>query len=139
MRAISASTSRRFSSSLLMSIRQPTILAARRTFWPFLPMARLSCLSSTTTSMMRCSSSTIETRLTLAGESAFTTNVAGSSLHSTMSIFSPRSSRMIDCTRVPFMPTQAPTGSTSRSRETTATLARSPASRTAPLIWTVPS
>ena len=34
-----------------------------------------------------------------------------------MSIFSPRSSRMIDCTRVPFMPTQAPTGSTSRSRE----------------------
>jgi hypothetical protein len=33
-----------------------------------------------------------------------------------MSIFSPRSSRMIDCTRMPFMPTQAPTLSTSRSR-----------------------
>ena len=28
---------------------------------------------------------------------------------------------MIDCTRVPFIPTQAPTGSTSRSREKTAT------------------
>ena len=41
---------------------------------------------------------------------------------------------MIDCTRVPFMPTHAPTGSTSRSRENTATLARSPASRTAPRI-----
>ena len=33
-----------------------------------------------------------------------------------MSIFSPRSSRMMDCTRMPFMPTQAPTLSTSRSR-----------------------
>jgi ribonucleoside-diphosphate reductase alpha chain len=34
---------------------------------------------------------------------------------------------------------QAPTGSTSRSREYTATLARSPASRTAPRMTTVPS
>jgi hypothetical protein len=79
------------------------------------------------------------TRLTLAGESALITKVVASSFHSTMSIFSPRSSRMMDCTRVPFMPTQAPTGSTSFSRETTATLARSPASRTQPRIWTVPS
>ena len=46
---------------------------------------------------------------------------------------------MIDWTRVPFMPTHAPTGSTSRSREYTATFARSPASRTAPRIITVPS
>ena len=38
-----------------------------------------------------------------------------------MSIFSPRSSRMMACTRVPFIPTHAPTGSTSRSREKTAT------------------
>ena len=44
MRAISASTSWRFSSSLLMSMRQPTSLAARRTFWPFLPMARRELL-----------------------------------------------------------------------------------------------
>jgi hypothetical protein len=46
-----------------------------------------------------------------------------------MSIFSPRSSRMMDCTRMPFMPTQAPTLSTSRSRLCTAILVRSPASR----------
>ena len=43
-----------------------------------------------------------------------------------MSIFSPRSSRMIDCTRMPFMPTHAPTLSTSRSRLETAILVRSP-------------
>ncbi len=96
-------------------------------------------MSSTTTSMIFCSSSTMETRLILAGESAFSTKPTASSLHSTMSIFSPRSSRMMDWTRVPFIPTQAPTGSTSFSREMTATLARSPASRTQPLIWTVPS
>ena len=48
-----ASTSRRFSSSLLMSMRQPVNLAARRTFCPFLPIARESCLSSTITSTFR--------------------------------------------------------------------------------------
>ena len=79
------------------------------------------------------------TRCTRAGLIALVTNITGSSDHSTMSIFSPRSSRMMAWTRVPFMPTQAPTGSTSRSREKTATLARSPASRTAPRIITVPS
>jgi hypothetical protein len=46
----------------------------------------------------------------LAGLIALVTKRIESSDHSTMSIFSPRSSRMIDCTRVPFMPTQAPTG-----------------------------
>jgi hypothetical protein len=46
---------------------------------------------------------------------------------------------MIDCTRVPFMPTQAPTGSTSFSREVTAIFVRSPASRAMLLICTVPS
>ena len=56
-----------------------------------------------------------------------------------MSTFSPFSSRMIACTREPFMPTHAPTGSTSRSREATATFARSPGSRTHPLTTTVPS
>src|SRR5262249_49141679 len=69
-----ASTSRRFSSSLLMSMRQPVSFAARRTFCPFLPMASDSCLSSTTTSITRSLSSTIETRCTLAGESALVTN-----------------------------------------------------------------
>jgi hypothetical protein len=122
-----------------MSMRQPVSLAASLTFWPFLPMASDSCLSSTTTSTTRSLSSTIDTRCTFAGLSALVTSWIGSSDHSTMSIFSPRSSRMIACTRVPFMPTQAPTGSTSRSRENTATFARSPASRTAPRICTVPS
>ena len=45
------------------------------------------------------------------------------------SIFSPRSSCTTACTREPFMPTQAPTGSTSRSRELTAIFERAPASR----------
>src|SRR5262249_5824064 len=134
-----ASTSFRFSSSLLMSMRHPVSFAASRTFCPFLPMASDSCLSSTTTSITRSFSSTMDTRWTFAGLSALVTKTIGSSDHSTMSIFSPRSSRMIACTRVPFMPTQAPTGSTSRSREYTATFARSPASRTAPRIITVPS
>ena len=122
-----------------MSIRQPVSLAARRTFWPFLPIASESWRSSTTTSTIASALSTSVTRCTLAGLMALVTNATGSSDHSTMSIFSPRSSRMIACTRVPFMPTQAPTGSTSRSRECTATLARSPASRTAPRMMTVPS
>ncbi len=46
-----------------------------------------------------------------------------------MSIFSPRSSCTTAWTREPFMPTQAPTGSTSRSRDDTAILARAPGSR----------
>jgi len=62
-----------------------------------------------------------------------------SSENSMMSIFSPRNSRMIDCTRIPFIPTHAPTGSTSLSRLTTAILVRSPASRAIALIETVPS
>ena len=100
-----------------MSILQPVSFAARRTFWPFLPIASESCLSSTITSTTGSSVSMTVTRCTRAGLMALVTNVTGSSDHSTMSIFSPRSSRMIAWTRVPFMPTQAPTGSTSRSRE----------------------
>jgi hypothetical protein len=44
------------------------------------------------------------------------TKRAGSRSNGTMSIFSPRSSCTTACTREPFMPTQAPTGSTSESR-----------------------
>ena len=84
-------------------------------------------------------SSITVTRLTLAGCKAFSANVAGSSWYSMMSIFSPRSSRMIDCTRIPFMPTQAPTGSTSLSFDMTAILVRSPASRAMARMTTVPS
>src|SRR5207247_4096225 len=48
-----------------------------------------------------------------------------SCVHAMMSIFSPRSSRTTAWTREPFIPTQAPTGSTARSREATAILVRS--------------
>src|SRR6187402_3166213 len=81
------------------------------------------------TSILRLLISVMRTCETFAGESAFAANTEGSSDHSMMSIFSPRSSRMMLCTREPFMPTQAPTGSTSRSRLNTATLARSPGAR----------
>ena len=74
-----------------------------------------------------------------AGASEFWAKFTMSSCQGMMSIFSPRSSRMMDCTREPFMPTHAPTGSTSRSRDETAIFARSPGSRTAPLMMTVPS
>ena len=76
---------------------------------------------------------------TLAGERARATKVAGSAAHSTMSIFSLRSSRLMTWMRVPRSPTQAPMGSTSRLVETTATLARSPGSRAAALTCTIPS
>ena len=56
-----------------------------------------------------------------------------------MSIFSPRNSRTITWMRVPLSPTQAPMGSTSRFVEATASFARSPGSRAAPLTWTMPS
>ena len=57
-----------------MSMRQPVSFAASRTFWPFLPIASDSCLSSTITSITRSRSSTIETRCTFAGLSALVTN-----------------------------------------------------------------
>ncbi len=56
-----------------------------------------------------------------------------------MSIFSPRSSCTTAWTREPFMPTQAPTGSTSGSRLDTAILARLPGSRAAVSMRTMPS
>ena len=57
------------------------------------------------------------TLLTSAGASALTTNVAGSDDHGMMSIFSPCNSPTTACTRLPRMPTQAPTGSMPLSRE----------------------
>jgi hypothetical protein len=126
------------SSSLLMSMRQPvngsepdvlTLLADRQ--------RQLLVLDDHFHDALAVVDDRHPLHLGRAG--ALVTKAIGSSENSTMSIFSPRSSRMIDWTRVPFIPTQAPTGSTSRSREKTATLARSPASRTAPRITTVPS
>ncbi len=136
---ICSSISWRFSSSLLMSMSQPISLLASRTFCPFLPMASESCESSTITSSFLFSGSVICTRVTFAGLKAFCANATVSSLYGMMSIFSPRSSRMMDCTRMPFIPTHAPTGSTSLSRLATATFVRSPASLAAKRICTVPS
>jgi hypothetical protein len=60
---------------------------------------------------------------------ALMTKRAGSRSNGTMSIFSPRSSCTTACTREPFMPTHAPTGSTSASRLVTAIFERAPGSR----------
>ena len=77
---ICSSISRRFSSSLLMSMSQPISLLASRTFWPFFPMARESWESSTITSSFLVSGSTICTRVTLAGLRAFCAKATVSSL-----------------------------------------------------------
>ena len=111
---------------------------ASRTFWPRRPMARLSCSSGTTTST-RPASSSITTLDTSAGASAFTTKVAACGLQGMMSIFSPCSSCTTACTRLPRMPTQAPTGSIELSRLITAILARLPGSRATALISMMPS
>ena len=126
-----------------MSIRMPVSFAARRAFCPFLPIASDSWLSGTITSAAggasAPASSATTTDETLAGDSARATNVDGSCDHSMMSIFSPRSSRLITWMRVPRSPTQAPIGSTSRFVDATATLARSPASRAVAFTRTIPS
>ena len=96
--------------SVMMSMSKPVSWLASRTFCPRRPMASESCSSGTTTSIRSLSSSktTLETS---AGCSAFTRKVAGSWFHGMMSIFSPCSSLTTACTRLPRMPTQAPTGS----------------------------
>src|SRR5207247_1852551 len=131
------------SASRLRSRRMPVSLAASRAFWPFLPIASESWLSGTMTSADGWPSGSlgavITTDDTFAGDSARATNVAGSCDHSMMSIFSPRSSRLMTWMRVPRSPTQAPMGSTSRLVEATATLARSPASRAVAFTSTIPS
>ncbi len=124
--------------SELMSSFQPVSWAASRTFWPRRPMASESWSSGTMISIaLFCSSS--RTRDTSAGCSALQTKRAGSSSQGTMSIFSPRSSCTTAWTRLPFMPTQAPTGSTSPSREATAILVRPPGSRATASMTTTPS
>ena len=91
-----------------MSIRQPVSRAARRAFWPSLPIASDSWKSGTTTRAERASASTTSTEVTRAGESAWATSSAGSSDQSTMSIFSPCSSDITLRTRWPIGPMQAP-------------------------------
>src|SRR5262249_25039984 len=97
--------------SLRMSMRQPVSLAAKRTFWPDLPMASDNILSGTTTNALLASSLTV-TLTALAGDSASAINCAVSGDQRTMSIFSSYSSFTTACTREPRWPTQLPTGST---------------------------
>ncbi len=59
--------------------------------------------------------------------------------HGMMSIFSPCSSFTTAWTRLPRMPTQAPTGSMEESREMTAILAREPGSRATDFTSMMPS
>jgi hypothetical protein len=124
--------------SLMMSSFQPVSWDASRTFCPRRPIASES-LSSGTTSSMPLFASSMMTRETSAGAIALQTKRAGSRSQGTMSIFSPRSSWTTAWTREPFMPTQAPTGSTSESRLETAILERAPGSRAAATMRTIPS
>ena len=112
---------------------QPVSCEARRTFCPRRPIARLSWSSGTTTSI-RLASSSSTTLVTSAGARALTTNVASSGDHWMMSIFSPCNSLTTAWTRLPRMPTQAPTGSMLESFEITAIFARLPESRATDLI-----
>ena len=79
------------------------------------------------------------TRVTFAGDSALATYTAGSSAHWITSTRSLRSSSTTMRTRLPFGPTQAPTGSRFASRDATAILERAPGSRAMDLISTMPS
>src|SRR6185295_14469391 len=126
------------SCSVRMSIAQPVSIEARRTFWPRRPIASESWSSGTQTSIRRASSSST-TLETSAGASALTTKVAGSGDHGMMSIFSPCCSATTACTRLPRMPTHAPTGSIDESLEMTAILPRLPGSRATALISMMPS
>ncbi len=106
-----------------MSMSQPVSLAARRTFWPRLPIARESW-SSVTTTVARPNSKQRAISATSAGLSALAISIFEESFHRTMSIFSPPSSSTMLRIRLPRMPTQAPTASTLESTEWTATFVR---------------
>src|SRR5438874_2227770 len=121
-----------------MSTRQPVNRAARRAFWPSRPIASESWSSGTITVACLASSSTSTSR-TRAGESAFATKRAGSSLCGMMSIFSPRSSETTMRTREPRGATQAPTGSTPSACDTTAIFERWPGSGATLTLSTKPS
>ena len=121
-----------------MSILYPVSLAASLAFCPFIPIASDNCLSGTTTFASFVSGSA-NANTTVAGDKAFSMKIPGFSSHSTISIFSPLNSSLIAVTRVPFIPTHAPTGSTSSLLDHTAILVLEPASLAIALISTVPS
>ena len=121
-----------------MSTRQPVSRAARRAFWPSLPIASDSWKSGTITSAVPVSG-WMRTSRTRAGASAFITNSDGSSVYGTMSTFSPRTSLTTMRTRSRRAPTQAPTGSTLWSFDATAIFVRWPGSRATAFSSTTPS
>ena len=71
---------------------QPVRRAARRTFWPRLPIASESWVIVLTTTVARPSSKQRLISATSAGLSAFWMRICDDSFHRTMSIFSPLSS-----------------------------------------------
>jgi len=77
--------------------------------------------------------------VTTAGLKARLINKLGSALQGTISTRSPANSRVTACTRLPFIPTQLPTGSTRSSLLVTAIFDRVPGSRATALIDTMPS
>ena len=77
--------------------------------------------------------------MTFAGLNAFWIRIAGFSSHVTISIFSPLNSFTMAFTLAPFIPTHAPTGSTSGSFDHTAIFVRLPASLEIDFISTIPS
>ncbi len=135
---VALSPSWRFFSSVfeIRSIFQPVSRAARRAFWPPLPIASESWSSATTT-CMRLSASCSFTSMTRAGDSARDTNTVASWDQGTMSMRSPPSSRTMLCTREPLSPTHEPTASTRGSVEYTEIFERAPASRATALISTM--
>src|SRR3990172_7849134 len=80
----------------------------------------------------------MEISRTLAGERELETKVAASADQGIISIFSPESSLITVVTRMPFWPTQEPTGSIFSSLDMTATLEREPGSLATDLISTTP-
>ncbi len=78
---------------------------------------------------------TLDTR---AGASARRAKTSGSGCQGTMSMRSPLSSETTACTREPFNPTHAPTGSMESSRLDTAIFVRPPTSRASSRISTIP-
>ena len=93
-----------------MSIFQFVNFAASFAFCPPLPIAKDSWSSGTIT-CANLSSSFISTASTFAGSKAAEIYIDGSSFHSMTSIFSPFNSFIIFWIRIPFCPTQEPTGS----------------------------
>ena len=95
--------------------------------------------SASTATSIACTSSSSTMDATSAGCKALITNCTGLSSHNTISTRSPPNSAVTAWTRVPRIPTHAPTGSMRWSLVLTAILARTPGSRAAPLISIISS